>query len=124
LLGWAMLMSSLLSLALPLTAPSSMTRVEWVSLVTLTAYFVIALAALVGIVRNPRLTVAVLAPAAAYAGVSLAYQARKIVATGTDRLAGPAPAISFVLSASLLIAVVAAFALAWPLRQMNGGAAR
>jgi len=51
---------------------------------------------------------------------------RNIVASGTNRLVGPAAAFSFALSGSLLIAIVAAFLLAWPLwapghRALGGG---
>lgn len=99
-----------------------MTRSEWASFVALAAYLVIALAAIVGVVRKPRLTVTVLGLAAAYAGLSLAYEIRNIIVPGRDQLSGPAPAISFVIAGSLLVAVIAAFVFAWPLRS-NGGEA-
>lgn len=116
LLTWAALISALLCLALPLTAPATMTRVEWISFVTLAAYFVVSVMAIVGIARSPRLTVGVLGLAAAYAGLSLALATRIILASGTDQLSGPAPALSFLLSASVSLSVIAAFVLAWPLR--------
>ncbi|HWG33746.1 MAG TPA: hypothetical protein VN650_06230 [Gemmatimonadaceae bacterium] len=122
LLSWVVLMSVLLCLGLRLTAPATMTRSDWASFVAVAAYLVIALAAIVGVVRKPRLTVTVLGLAAAYAGLSLAYELRNIIVPGRDQLSGPAPAISFVIAGSLLVAVIAAFVFAWPLRS-NGGEA-
>src|SRR6185437_7021455 len=86
LLIWVVLMSVLICLGLPLTAPATMTRSEWASFAVLAAYLVIALAAIVGVVPKPRLTVAVLGLAAAYAGLSLAYELRNIIVPGRDQL--------------------------------------
>ena len=123
LLSWVVLMSVLLCLALPLMALATMTRSDWASFAALAAYLVIALAAIVGVVRKPRLTVTVLGLAAAYAGLSLAYEIRNIIVPGRDQLSGPAPAISFVIAGSLFAAVIAAFVFAWPLRSNGGEAA-
>lgn len=99
-----------------------MTRSEWANFIVLSAYLVVALIAIRGIVRNPRLTVTLLGLSAACAAVTLAIAIRNIVLPGSDRLAGPAGAISFALSSSLLIAIIATFMLAWPLRPGNGDA--
>ncbi len=121
--SWVALMSVLLCLGLPLTAPAAMARWDWASFVALTAFLVIALTAIVGIVRKPRLTVTVLGLAAAYAGLSLAYEIRNIIVPGRDQLMGPATSLSLMIAGSLFVAVIAAFVLAWSLRSTGGEAA-
>jgi len=116
LLSWVVLESTLFCLALPLTAPSAMTRSEWVSLAALMGYFVIALTSMAAIVRKPRQTVILIGLAAASAVATLAYGAWTAFASGADRFSGPAGALSFVLAGSLCVAILGAFMLAWPLR--------
>jgi len=116
LLSWVVLTSAVFCLALPLGARATMTRAEWISLVSLAAYVVIALTAIRGIVRMPGLTVVLLGLAAAYSAVALGFLLRDLVVPGKYPLTGPPAAFAFALSASVMIGNIAAFWLAWPLR--------
>lgn len=119
-LVWAILVGAYMCYGLPLGSPRGMSAAEWTSVAILAALLAISIFSVVCIRSRPRAVVAALGVAAAY-GLFMTLKFLLILLWPTRSFGGPAVAVTFVLVGSFGLALVFAFALAWPLRASAAG---
>lgn len=115
-LTWAFIVGAYLTSSVPWLKASAMTPREWINGLALAAVTILTLFALLMIRQRPRVTALSLLPAGIFGSLVLANIATIVLGPDAAQWAGPARALSLLISGSYAGALLVAAILAWPLR--------
>lgn len=116
LLGLAFLLASPMLARRPILNLATISSSERQTILAIGLILAWILLALVMVGRYPRIVPWAIAPLAVYSGLSLFAMAQPILAMDPT-VAGPVMTLVFLLSSTFAVSLIAAFGLAWPLRE-------